>query len=283
MLPSRVYQPAASELIYHYCDATAFLAICTGKKMRFSDAFSMNDFMEMHWGYRVWERAATVLLERVGREFLDRIDVVLHGFGLRGLPVVSCYSKLGDVLSQWRAYADDGQGYAIGFHAQSLLQMSVRPLEVLYEEDQQIFELQAGILALHKSAASEETPEFGLLSNLLAADLAALKNPAFKEEQEVRLLHLLDFEESNSSLRLVDAGGRTFTKEVQGVPVSFRMRQNAPVAYIDLDFSDVGETNPIKQVIVGPKNGALLSGISVFLETIGLGGVEVRRSQASYR
>ena len=28
---------------------------------------------------------------------------------------VSCFSADGDVLSQWRAYADDGHGFAIGF------------------------------------------------------------------------------------------------------------------------------------------------------------------------
>lgn len=102
--------------------------------MRFSDLFSMNDFLEMHWGYHVWEKAATELLEIVGRDFLDEIDKILHTSGVCGLPVGSCFSLNGDVLSQWRAYADDGHGYAIGFDATTLLKLPIRPLKVLYDD-----------------------------------------------------------------------------------------------------------------------------------------------------
>src|SRR6266446_2177088 len=117
MIIPRVYEPAKDELIYHYCGAASFLAICTIKKMRFSDLFSMNDFMEMHWGYSIWEKAASEILDEVGREFLDEIDKIISVSGVRGLLVAACFSLDGDVLSQWRAYADDGQGYAIGFDA----------------------------------------------------------------------------------------------------------------------------------------------------------------------
>jgi len=30
---------------------------------------------------------------------------------------VACFSAADDLLSQWRAYADDGCGFAIGFNA----------------------------------------------------------------------------------------------------------------------------------------------------------------------
>lgn len=121
MILSRVYEPNDSEIIYHYCGASAFLDISTTKKMRFSDVFSMNDFMEMHWGYAVWEKAATQLLPELGQEFLDGVDDVIHSCSLNELPVASCYSLDGDVLSQWRAYADDGKGYAICSNFRSVL------------------------------------------------------------------------------------------------------------------------------------------------------------------
>ena len=47
--------------------------------MRLSDLFSMNDFMEMHWGYSIWEKAASEILDEVGREFLDEIDKIISG------------------------------------------------------------------------------------------------------------------------------------------------------------------------------------------------------------
>lgn len=282
----RYYDPPDGELLYHYCDAEALLAICTSKKMRFSDIFSMNDFMEMHWGYRVWEKAASALIDTVGREFLDKIDEVFHNSGIFGLVVTSCFSLDGDVLSQWRAYADDGQGYAIGFNARDLIQLPTRPLRVLYDEDAQVQEVKKIVTTLHKvekTADEQYGSDFREICHILAYDLAALKNPAFSEEKEVRLIHLLDFNKSNSSLRLTDAGGYAFGKESEGVSVQFRMKDNVPTPFIELDFTDNGNINPVKQVVMGPRNDALPSAISIFLETTGIGSVDVKKSKASYR
>lgn len=200
--------------------------------------------------------------------------------------VASCFSLDGDVLSQWRAYSDDGKGYAIGFRAQDLAQLPVKILKVLYERKEQIDEMKSIIRAIYE-AEKTEGEKFG--SNFLntclslAFDLAAYKNPAFEEEREVRLVHVLTFEASNNSLRLNDTGGYAFGEEYKGGTVSFRMRDNIPVAFIELDFSNGGRINPIKEVIVGPKNQGLLSAISVYLETIDLGSVEIKKSRASYR
>lgn len=116
----RQYFPADDELIYHYCGADTFHAICLNKKLRFSDLHSMNDYMERHWGYDIWEEAASGLLDSIGVSFLDEIDRVFHNSGFQGLLLGSCFSKNGDVLSQWRAYADDGAGYSIGFAPRTL-------------------------------------------------------------------------------------------------------------------------------------------------------------------
>ena len=249
MIIPRIYEPADEDILYHYCDANAFLAICTNKKMRFSDLFTMNDFMEMHWGYSIWEQVATELLDEIGRDFLDETDKVIHSSGLYGLLVASCYSLDGDVLSQWRAYADDGQGYVIGFKAKDLIELPIRPLRVLYDQKEQIEETKNTIRALQTVEESEETKfgsDFQRTCFNLAFDLAAFKNPAFVEEKEVRLVHVLDFEESNDFLRLTDAGGHAFGKDCDGVPVLFRMRDNTPIAFIEQDFSNSGNINPIE-------------------------------------
>lgn len=286
MIIPRGYEPANEEILYHYCDASAFHAICTNKKMRFSDLFSMNDFMEMHWGYYIWEKTATELLNEVAKDFLDEIDKVIHTSGLCGLPIASCYSLIGDVLSQWRAYADDGRGYAIGFKAKDLIELPARPLRVLYNQEEQVKELKNIIQALHEVEQSEETifgSDFRTACFRLAFDLAAFKNPAYAEEQEVRLIHVLDFEKSNDFLRLDDGGGHAFGKDCEGSPVLFRMRDNIPVPFIELDFTNEGSINPIKEIVIGPKNDVLPTTISVFLETSEIGSVQVKKSKASYR
>ena len=286
MLLSRLYEPKGEELIYHYCSPSAFFEICTTKKLRFSDLFSMNDFMEMHWGYSIWEEVAGQVLPKVGKEFLDKVDQMIHFSGYHGLLVASCFSLDGDVLSQWRAYADDGRGYAIGFRAKDLVNLSVRALQVLYDKNQQVQELKSVIRAIHEVEQTETkkfSRDFKTHCGVLAFDLAAFKNPGFVEEKEIRLVHVLTFEKSGNFLRLVDDGGQAFGKRLKGVPVMFRMRDSTPVAYIDLDFTNKARVNPIKEVVIGPKNSSLDTGIAVFLETSAITSVELKHSKASYR
>lgn len=288
MIVDRVYKPKRKELLYHYCDANTFHAICTNKTIRMCDLFSMNDYLEMHWGYSIWEKAATELLPEIGEEFLNAIDHIIHFSGGWGLLLASCFSLDGDVLSQWRAYADDGNGYVIGFSAQDLKKMSVRALKVEYREKKQIEEIKKVVKAIYdveKSLPEEEKFGEGFveLCTLLSFDSASYKNPAFSEEKEVRLVHLLNFEKSNNSLKLVDNGGIAFGKDCTGQEVKFLMSQNAPKTYIDLDFSNSGKSFPIKEVIIGPKNLVLSTAISTYLETLNIPNVEVKRSNASYR
>lgn len=285
MLPNRQYKPEETETIYHYCSPDSFFAICNSKTLRFSDIFSMNDFMEMHWGHSVWVDVRKELLE-VPLEFLDVIDEHLFTTGMNATTVASCFSLDGDVLSQWRAYTDDGLGFCIGFDPKVLCELPVRPLSVLYERERQIEELSNLVRAIYqeeKDADKKYSEDFVIFCQHLLLDFAAFKNPAFKEEREIRLLHALQLKRSNESLKLVDAGGTSFAKLVDPAPVNFRMKGGTPVAYIDLDFTFGGDQHPIREVIIGPKNLSLLSGVSVFLETLGISNVEVKKSKASYR
>jgi Protein of unknown function (DUF2971) len=156
-----------------------------------SDLFSMNDFLEIHWGYSVWEKVAGELIHSLGYDFLDKVDKIIHSTGLHGLLVATCFSQDGDVLSQWRAYADDGKGYAIGFYAKDILKLPIRALKILYNEAEQIDELRKAILAIYeteKKSPVKFSKDFATMCYVLAYDLAAFKNPAFSEEKEVRTM-----------------------------------------------------------------------------------------------
>lgn len=286
MLISREYKPADDELIYYYCDADAFLSICSNKILRLSDIFSMNDFLELHWGYHIWKRVASNLLEEIGKDFLNKIDLILSESGIRGLLLATCFSLNGDVLSQWRAYADDGNGFSIGFNAKEILQLPIRPLRVLYDEKEQIDELTKIIKALYEVEQSEKKKfgnDFDRTCMTISFDLAAFKNPAFSEEQEIRIVHLLNFEPSNDFFKLIDVGGHSFGKKVEGQKIQFRMKEGYPVPFLELDYTNGGTLNPIKEVIIGPKNYVRSTAVSVFLETNNLGKVKIKKSKASYR
>lgn len=282
MIIQREFAPAEDELIYHYCDSFSFYSICTNKKLWFNDVFSMNDFLEVHWGYSVWEQAASTRIEKYGREFLDEINTTIRLWGFRGLSLANCFSTDKDVLSQWRAYTGDGKGYVIWFNAKDLLGLPVRALKVLYDEQEQVKEAAVAIDALH-AMKQDQSPDFEMLCEFFNCDLSAFKNPAFSEEKEIRLIHLLELKPSNDSLKLIDVGGIYFGQEKKGEEIKFRMKQDIPTPYIEFDFTDGGKLNPIKEVIIGPKNDVLPTAISIFLETIGIGNVSIEKSKASYR
>lgn len=282
MIISREYIPNDNDIIYHYCDANAFYSICTNRKLWFNDLFSMNDYMELFWGYSIWEQAASKRLEKYGKEFLDEIDEVIHFSGLQGLLLANCFSTDKDVLSQWRAYASDGRGYAIGFNAKDLLGLPIRALKVLYDKEEQIKEATAGIDALFLMK-QDNFPEYKTFRGIYGYDLSAFKNPAFSEEKEIRLIHLLSLKKSNSFLKLIDEGGQYFGKERKGEEVKFRIKQDIPTPYVEFDFTNDGRINPIKEVVIGPKNDVMTSAISIFLETIGIENVKIEKSEASYR
>jgi len=54
-------------------------------------------------------------------------------------------------------------------------------------------------------------------------------------------------------------------------------------AYIEEDFTNNNMINPIKEVVIGPRNEIRESAVSIFLETEGLSSVKIKRSSASYR
>lgn len=286
MLDSRLFNPEDEKLIYHYCDAKTFLEICTNHTIRSCDVFSMNDFLEMHWGYSIWEDVATSLIEELGHEFIDKIDEIFHTCGTKNLLLASCFSLNGDSLSQWRSYSDDGRGFAIGFRVKDIIELPVRLLKVLYNREKQINELKEIIRVIYASEQLEVNKYSDIFKDKchkLALDFVSFKNPAFIEEEEIRMVHLVDIEKSNSFFKLKDSEGIYFGQKAIEKPIEFLMKGSLPVAFIDYNFTNHDEINPIKEVYLGPKNDSLPSAISVFLETNNLGNVRILKSKASYR
>lgn len=271
-------------IFYHYCSSDTFLSICTGKKLRFSDMHSMNDFLEGTWGYELFIKVVNSLLEQniVSLEFVDSVDQILHDASLHHLKLICCLSKDGDVLSQWRAYTSDATGYCLGFSAKELLKMPIRILDVIYNEAEQIENLQTILKTLNKIYVQDDKEAFIKLCYELSVTLIRFKNPAFKEELEVRLVHIaqLDLSDENNPKYVFDNG---FSNgEAVNYQINYRMNGSIPTAFIDFDFFN-NEINPIKQVILGPKNIAHPAGVLMAMSSMGLNDVEVKKSEASYR
>lgn len=122
-LLSEVHSRELPPIIYHYTDDSGLKGILETGKVWLSDIFSLNDPSELSHGFSIFIDALNSRANNGPpenrtfaasvRSFLDRIQDSAQYF-------ICSFSATGDDLGQWRAYADNGHGYALGFDAKVL-------------------------------------------------------------------------------------------------------------------------------------------------------------------
>jgi hypothetical protein len=282
----RLYKPSDDELIYHYCRPEPFLEIVDSRSVWLSASYTLNDVTERGWGYSIFARAAKSLEQEAGSEFIKKIAEPVFGGYLHSMLMIACFSLDADVLSQWRAYADDRRGFAIGF-SPKLMKVPAKPLRVLYDEDAQMRELIGNLrhtYEVEKSAGFKYGSEFQNHLFQMGLDLCAYKNPAFREEREIRLAHLCGMAPAGKSKKIVPLGARDLAGKRLSKPLKtcFRMSKGVLVPYVIVDYSTKGTVAPIKEIVLGPRNENSELNIEIFLNSIGMTDVAVRRSKAPY-
>lgn len=274
------YRPQNSESLFHYCSEAAFWGIFSSQTLWLSSVWSMNDGEELWWGRKAVGLVLSSNARNFPPEFREFVLASVASLDLHILPVVTSLSRNGDLLSQWRAYAEDGKGFAIKFNAKVLRKMPAHMTSVSYKSEQQA-ELILKTLQLFYTywEIGTEPAKLALLDVLkyFAIDLIALKHPSFFEEREVRLVHLL-IKDGDS---WIDVGGHDENERpVIGVKVMKRDKQGKDVPYIALPFPN---RSIVAGVILGPKNPVSSDEVQHKLTKLGFQGASVRRSFSSYR
>lgn len=111
-------------IIYHYTNDIGLRGILESGNIWLTDIFNLNDPSEISHGF---SHAVDILNRKSesgpaeSKQFAKNFSV-FHQSGLRESAhyFVCSFSLDGDDLGQWRAYADNGRGYAIGFDATAL-------------------------------------------------------------------------------------------------------------------------------------------------------------------
>lgn len=193
-----------NNLLYHYTNIESFNAIYRSGVVWASDCRYLNDRYEFH-------RAREIFLNSFNAQDRDALKYAFIVYGLRKFHCVFSLSKSPKVLNQWRAYADDGKGVAIGLHAESIVGYKKYPAASLVEC---IYEGQEDFITKLKETYSHEISDIlgrheeilGMSSNKpdceaieaaeknyepiekIICELLRVKNSAFSEEQESRLI-----------------------------------------------------------------------------------------------
>jgi hypothetical protein len=189
------------------------------------------------------------------KEFAVRLREMLQGevakqdLSRRGIIFVLSFSEAGNDLAQWRAYADNGRGYALGFDAYNLEEAFEKStggsmsFPVHYSKSElcqiqrQIIDEVPPLITIH--GGKEMTPEAKKYSVKIdgLAGLAVLrvaiffKHHAYCNEREYRFLEVCE--------------------EDAGPDIKNRARRYTLIRYKEFDWRSV-VPDSLKKIVVGP-------------------------------
>lgn len=124
---------AERKVLYHYTDAGGFAAIVQQGLLRATDIRFLNDPLELRYA---WEAllAALETAKAEKPEYSEAYDAALQAISMTNAIdpdaiedriFSTSFSADGDELSQWRSYADDAKGVALGFDKESVTMLKV--------------------------------------------------------------------------------------------------------------------------------------------------------------
>jgi hypothetical protein len=279
--------------LFHYTNAERFRGIIASGDIWATHFEHMNDRAELRLGEEVVLEEAQRLVRELPvdtprRYIVDEFTRLHPRARLTETANVylASFSEQGDLLSQWRAYGSDGSGYAIGFRSLPL-PIGDRPeaqaglMLVKCEYDPSAFRRRSRDILLEVAQGFEDfwtahadTSEAGraiprgalnIGFRRIAAEIPRLKNKAFIEEQEWRLvvIPMSDREQEITKFR----AGRTLRP------------------YVEVGLAQPNELLDLEAVVVGPSQDAALAAraAEMLLNHRGYRDGLVRSSSAPYR
>lgn len=275
------------EIVYHYTDISGFLGIIKNEKLWISAANNLNDSAELSWLELKLESQLNSVITKENHNYLE--EFWQYWKVIKPMHYICSFSKSGDVLSQWRAYADDGYGISIGFNRSYFdfnprgpmlstnKEHTIGMYDVIYDntiQDAVVKEIADRLSTVIKDE-DEKAMHFWRLSEILKKLSYTYKNSAFHEENETRIIH--------TPVILSDGKLGNITIDGSISKIQHRVTNRNITTYFEYDFSVEKSVKPIAKIIIGPK--CLLSDYDIdhVLSSKKMLGIELARSKATYR
>ena len=162
-----------------------------------------------------------------------------------------------DLLSQWRNYANDAQGYSIGLDIDSLIDApSIKKIKVIYDISHPK-ELLIDFWVKHydkinyiMNNENDDIYRQRILPSIVCKFIylsLSCKNPAFKEEKEWRLIYYERYSSYNTDYDTIPENFSINTIN------SFKVTNNKIVSYITLNYNLQFGKNLIKKIYIGSR------------------------------
>jgi hypothetical protein len=244
-------------ILYHYTNDVGLRGILESGKLWLTDILSLNDPSELSHGL---SHASAILRGRAAngppesKQFAADFEemIRLRKVQKSGNYFICSFSSTGDDLGQWRAYADNGRGYALGFDADALEEAFIREAGAPIQKAFPVAYSDAGLIEIHRNIIDKM---FALISlphhrdlgddaiNAYVAELYTLitvhalhaglhfKHGAYANEQEYRFMQV--YPASNQPT------------------VKLRTRSYSSIPYREFDWKNAGR-NVLKKIVIGP-------------------------------
>jgi hypothetical protein len=250
-------------LIYHYTDDSGLQGILEKGKLWLTDIFSLNDPSELNHGFT---KAVEVLDNMVangpaeGKAFAKTLSSIAETGGIRGsaLFFVCSFSLDGDDLGQWRAYADNGRGYALGLDLATLKNNFLTDERATPDPDShpeafRIVYNDAALDAIHREIIEKM---LALISLPRGRNMLSAAINSYMETLSVRLMtHAIHASlffkhrayENEKEYRFVE----TYAEAAPPVEMKLRRRPYSLIRYKEFDWRSAAP-NALRTITVGP-------------------------------
>ncbi|KAF6578394.1 DUF2971 domain-containing protein [Paenibacillus sp. EKM212P] len=279
------------DILYHYCGGEAFFNIIKNATLWLSDILKSNDSQECIWLRDLVKKRIETYLAETNPDYLKAWNTwyqVNSNIEASSMVIyATCFSESKDSLSQWRGYAQDGSGIAIGFskkHLQAVNGLAKYNLtfnKVIYQNQEKFINriFKENIKKMENKGIGHVGLE---LNDNYRLEFAKYKNPSFKEEKEWRIVL-----KSN-----VGAGKiRRDFNELEFSNTQYRYGDGKIISYLEMDFSKI-KKDIIKEIWIGPKSKISSNDIKNMLSVFGYYGdtpysenepIPIIKSESSYR
>jgi hypothetical protein len=283
-----------NDILYHYTGLNGFLSIIETQSLFFSNVNFLNDSKEIKHGVDIVLKAIEETEKNETSDILlkmkENIDLLY-----KSEKYVTCFSKDGDLLSQWRAYGNNGKGISIGFEFADLTDSFDKYLtgtHIEYDETTQIESIKEYInLIVHFYKKIQDNYDWNGqdFNNLVAKQIItffnnviySFKHPSFIDEREYRLQLEIDNKDD------IDLKFRA----TENLIIPYTVLKNSYASYLETKESDETEPIfslkklPISKIIIGPSLDyeTVKIGIKQFLFEKGYKEINIEKSNVPYR
>lgn len=293
--PNLNYKVDNADIVFHYTSLEKFISIIESQSLYFTNLNYLNDSKEFQHGVDIIKdviknysttESKSLILEAINKNIQ---------YIYKSPRYIACFSKNGDLLSQWRAYDNHGKGIAVGFETDELdnfhaIDISMKNIE--YNESIQKNVITEIItIALNYFEQTKEMFDWKgydyeyLVSTsiieFLKEFISTYKHPTFSEEKEFRIEYCVD---GNMN-------------KIEDQELMFRATEHLLIPFLKIPFIDSHEVSdseaplikkkklPIKKIIIGPSLNFDLNSESIqnLLSKNGYKDIEIVESKIPYR